>query len=193
MNGQTAVENVMKNEPEEKNRSERGRVYAYLVAGLLVSLLLVLLFSQAITMITAQMTYDATLEVKKNMLMENVENMISYMDACCDDYLEKNPGADDAELEQVIMETARRKIYSETHVDGTYMWVQKVLNYDGGDDYAVRLIHPNLSDTEGQMLSTNTVNPNGIKAYEVELEGVKKDGSIFLRSEEHTSELQSRE
>ena len=172
--------NNVKKESDDNNRAERRRVSMYTVAGLVVSLLLVLLFSRAITLITAQMTYDATVEVKKSMLKENVDNMISYLDACSENYLKENPGADDKELENAMYDIAYRKIYSETHVDGTYMWIQKVLNYDGGDDYAIRLIHPNLSDTEGDLLSTNTLNPSGIKAYETELEGVKENGAIYL-------------
>ena len=174
------MEQKNKKKESDDNKSERRRISMYTVAGLAVSLLLVLLFSRAITMITAQMTYDATVEVKKSMLKENVENMISYLDACCENYLKDNPGADDKELENAMYDIAYRKIYSETHVDGTYMWIQKVLDYNGGDDYAIRLIHPNLSDTEGDYLSTNTVNPNGIKAYEEELEGVKENGSVYL-------------
>ena len=167
-------------EQDKYRRTEQRRFTAYIVSGLAVSLLLVTLFSYAITLITAKMTYDATLEVKKSMLKENVENMVSYLDACSKAYLAENPGADDEQLEKAMYDIAYRKIYSETHVDGTYMWVQKVLDYNGGDGYAVRLIHPNLSDTEGELLSTNTVNPSGIKAYEEELEGVKKNGSVYL-------------
>ncbi len=173
----------MKKEREENSRSERRRFTAYIVTGQIVSLVLVLLFSRAITMITAQMTYDATLEVKKSMLKENVDNMISYLDKCADEYMNDHPGASDKELEDAIHDIAYRKIYSETHVDGTYMWVQKVLDYNGGDGYAIRLIHPNLSDTEGDLLSTETVNPSGIKAYEEELEGVKANGAVYLSYE----------
>ncbi len=168
------------NETEIYKRSERRRFTSYIVVGLIVSLVLVILFSYAITLITAQMTYDATLDVKKSMLKENVDNTISYLDECADAYLADHPEADKKELEDAMYDIAYRKIYSETHVDGTYMWVQKVLDYNGGDGYAIRLIHPNLSDTEGELLSTNTVNQSGIKAYEVELEGVKKYGAVFL-------------
>ena len=165
---------------EKNNRSERKRFTAYIVVGLVVSLVLVALFSYAITLITAQMTYDATLEVKKSMLKENVDNMIAYLDECADAYADEHPGAGEKEIEDAMYDIAYRKIYSETHVDGTYMWVQKVLDYNGGDGYAVRLIHPNLSDTEGDLLSTETVNQSGVKAYEIELEGVKENGEVFL-------------
>ena len=167
-------------DPEEKNRSEKKRLLIYLSAGFVISIILIIMFSQAITLITARMTYDATMEVKKSMLRENVENLISYIDACSASYLEDNPDCSDEELEQAMTGIAYRKIYSETHIDGTYMWIQKVLDYNGGDGYAIRLIHPNLSDTEGSLLSTNTVNPSGVLAYKEELEGVKEHGSVFL-------------
>ncbi len=170
----------MSQEKEKNSRSEQLRFISYIVAGLIVSLLLVAIFSYAITLITARMTYDATLDVKKSMLKENVDNMIAYLEECSEEYIKEHPGASGKELEDAMYEIAYRKIYSETHVDGTYMWVQKVLDYNGGDDYAIRLIHPNLSDTEGTLLSTNTVNPSGVKAYEQELEGVKANGAIFL-------------
>ena len=168
-----------KDKDKDSGKRERRRATAYMVSGLLVSLLLVFIFSNAITMITAQMTYDATLAVKKTMLEENVENMVSYLDACTTVYTDEHPDATKEEIEKAMYDIAYRKIYSETHMDGTYMWIQKVLDYNGGDDYAIRLIHPNLSDTEGSLLSTNTVNEMGMKAYEIELEGVKKGGEIY--------------
>ena len=159
--------------------SEYHKTVRKAVAGVLVSVLLVILFSRAITSVSARMTYSTSLEMKKSMLKENVDNMIAYLDACADD-LTAAKGMTEEEAEAELTETARRKIYSETHVDGTYMWVQKVLDYNGGDDYAIRLIHPNLSDTEGTYLSTEVVNEMGMKAYEEELEGVKANGAVYL-------------
>ena len=160
-------------------KSEYHKSVRKTLVGIIVSVLLVIIFSKAITSVSARMTYSTALEMKKSMLKENVDNMISYLDACVDD-LTLEPGITDEEIEDRITEIAHRKIYSETHVDGTYMWVQKVLDYNGGDDYAIRLIHPNLSDTEGTYLSTNVVNEMGMKAYEEELEGVKKEGAVYL-------------
>ncbi|MBO4505424.1 MAG: diguanylate cyclase [Lachnospiraceae bacterium] len=160
-------------------KSEYHKSVRKAVVGVMVSVLLVILFSQAITSVSARMTYGTALEMKKSMLKENVDNMISYLDACVDD-LTLEPGMTQEVLEEKIVEIAHRKIYSETHVDGTYMWVQKVLDFNGGDDYAIRLIHPNLSGTEGSYLSTNTVNEMGMKAYEEELEGVKANGAVYL-------------
>ena len=169
---------------EERNRDKGLKNdIAFIVTGLIISLLFVVVFSKVTTGISAGMTYDATLSVKKNMLKENVENMCSYLDYSREEYLLAHPGASDQETEDAMAALARKKIYSETHMDGCYMWIQKVLNYEGGDNYAIRLIHPNLSDTEGDYLTTNEVNSQGRKAYEEELEGINKDGEIFLTYE----------
>ena len=159
---------------------EYKRYLMITISGVVVSLLLIMLFFFMITRLSARLTYETTLSMKKSMLKENVDNFISYIDAEAEAALKADPSLSDEALEKTAYETAYRKIYSETHEDGTYMWVQKVLNYDGGDDYAIRLIHPNLSDTEGTLLSTNVVNEMGMKAYEEELNGVKENGSTYL-------------
>lgn len=65
-------------------------------------------------------------------------------------------------------------------IDNGYVWVNKVVNYDGGDKYAIRQIHPNLPHTEGDWLSTNTEDIKGNKPYKIELDGIKKDGEIYF-------------
>ncbi len=150
-----------------------------LAAGLLVCFVLITIFSRVVSSISANMTYNTTMAVKKNMLSEYVNNMIIYIDGERKAFLENNPDATEEDTEKEMIRLARKRIYEEQHSDGAYMWIQKVLDYNGGDDYAIRLIHRNLTDTEGSLLSTNTVNEMGMKAYEIELEGVKKDGEIY--------------
>ena len=162
---------------ERKGEFIRSTIFVSI--GLMISLMLIIIFSKVVTGISATMTYDTTLAVKKNMLHEEVNNMILFLDDAREDYLEEHPDATEEEIEKEMLALAHEKIYMEEHSDGAYMWVQKVLDYNGGDDYAIRLIHPNLSDTEGCYLSTNEVNQMGMKAYEIELEGVKKDGEIY--------------
>ena len=155
------------------------RSVTFIIVGLLVSMLLVTVFSVVVTDISATMTYNTTMAVKKNMLSEYVNNIIIYIDDEKEAYIASHPQADEEEVEKEMTALARERIYEEEHSDGAYMWIQKVLDYNGGDDYAIRLIHRNLSDTEGCLLSTNEVNQMGMKAYEIELEGVKADGEIY--------------
>lgn len=164
---------------ENEKRSGIIRSIVIVTAGLLASLVLVFIFSRMVTNISATMTYNTALAVKKNMLYEYVNNMIIYLDGEREEYLASHPGATPEETEEYLTGAARKRIYEEKHADGAYMWIQKVLDYNGGDDYAIRLIHPNLSDTEGCYLSTNEVNQMGMKAYEIELEGIKADGEIY--------------
>lgn len=60
-----------------------------------------------------------------------------------------------------------------------YVWVNAVQDYNGGDQYAIRYIHPNLKDTEGCYLSTNEPDIMGNLPYLTELEGIKANGEIF--------------
>ena len=155
------------------------RTILFALVGIIISMILIMVFSKIVSDISAKMTYDATLSVKKNMLYEYVNNLMIYLDDESRLYMEANPDADESELEEAMLALARRRIYEEEHFDGAYMWVQKVLDYNGGDDYAIRLIHPNLSDTEGCYLSTNEVNEMGMKAYEIELQGIISDGEVY--------------
>ncbi|HHX14528.1 MAG TPA: diguanylate cyclase [Clostridiales bacterium] len=61
----------------------------------------------------------------------------------------------------------------------SYIWINEIINYEGGDNYAVCRVHPKLSETEGDYLSTNTKDINGELPYLEELDGVKKDGELF--------------
>lgn len=161
------------------NKHNVKRSILFVLLGILISVVLITAFSWIVSDISAKMTYEAALSVKKNMLYEYVNNFIIYLDGECDQYLAAHPDADETELEDAMLEIARKRIYEEKHFDGAYMWIQKVLDYNGGDNYAIRLVHPNLSDTEGCYLSTNEVNQMGMKAYEIELQGIVADGEIY--------------
>ena len=84
----------------------------------------------------------------------------------------------------VIDQHVKKKIAAEIHSSkfplDSYIWINEVINYDGGDNYAIRRVHPNLKDTEGMFLSTKMKDIKGNTPYLTELEGVKKDGEIFF-------------
>ncbi len=82
-------------------------------------------------------------------------------------------------VKEQVEEELRAKIYREIYFQDAYMWVNEVIDYDGGEDYGIRLIHPNLKDTEGMSLSTDMEDIAGNLPYLEELEGIKKDGELF--------------
>lgn len=82
-------------------------------------------------------------------------------------------------IEEQVQAFVTHRIRSERLVDNGYIWINKVIDYNGGDNYAIRLVHPNLPETEGSYLSTNTTDIQGKKPYQLELEGVTKAGELY--------------
>lgn len=83
-------------------------------------------------------------------------------------------------INEQVKEHITKEIYDSTYSENSYIWVNEVLNYEGGDDYAIRRIHPNLRDTVGTKLSTNMTDVKGTTPYKTELEGVKQHGELFF-------------
>ncbi|GAA0719666.1 sensor domain-containing diguanylate cyclase [Clostridium malenominatum] len=83
-------------------------------------------------------------------------------------------------IEKKVQDTMKEHIRSIELSDNGYIWINQVINYDGGDNYAIRLVHPNLKNTEGEMLSTNIKDIKGNLPYLQELEGIKDQGEVFL-------------
>jgi diguanylate cyclase (GGDEF)-like protein len=164
--------------------NEYRKTLRIVVSGIIISVIFITMFSKAISAISARITYESMLTLKKTMLQETVDSTIAYIDEYVDgiDKTTEGPSGFSKEmlLEHKAEQMLRSFIYNQKFSDGTYMWVNKVLDFNGGDGYATRLIHPNLKDTEGQALSTNTVNEMGMKAYEEELNGVKENGWVYL-------------
>lgn len=76
---------------------------------------------------------------------------------------------------EVIEKIRNFKFYNDS-----YIWINEVVNYDGGKDYAIRRVHPNLPETEGMYLSTDMTDVEGNLPYLEELEGINKNGEIFF-------------
>lgn len=90
---------------------------------------------------------------------------------------ENRGGACDEEAAKIRLRESIRAIRLK---DNGYIWINAVLNYGGGDNYAYRFVHPNLPKTEGMMLSTSMRDIKGNLPYRMELEGVKEHGEIFF-------------
>jgi len=81
----------------------------------------------------------------------------------------------DAQVKKLIAD----EIHNSKFAEDSYIWVNEVVNYEGGRNYAIRRIHPNLPETEGMKLSTDMTDIKGNRAYRTELEGIKKFGECF--------------
>ena len=138
----------------------------------------------------------------KKRLQESVNNTIAFIDAFYDTYLlkQKQSGQAASRLSEKnyehFLSDVKKFFYSNINDETRYLWVNKVVDFRGGEGYAVRLIHPNLKETEGMLLSTAMQDIKGNTPFLDELEGVKAGGEIFftyyfkkLNSEEITEKL----
>jgi diguanylate cyclase (GGDEF)-like protein len=85
-----------------------------------------------------------------------------------------------SEIDKQAKWAIREAIHNKLFDEDSYVWVNEIINFDGGDSYAIRRIHPNLVDTEGSFLSTKLEDIKGNTPYLTELEGIKKDGEVLF-------------
>lgn len=83
-------------------------------------------------------------------------------------------------IDEIVKEEMGNVIRNRKFSNDSYIWVNEVINFEGGKNYAIRRVHPNLRNTEGTYLSTDMEDAKGNLPYLQELEGIKKDGELFF-------------
>ena len=83
-------------------------------------------------------------------VIDTTRNMLSHSKK------ENGDNYTEEEIKQEITSILRKQFYTFSYETNSYFWINEVINYNGGDNYAIRLIHPNLKDTEGFYLSIFT-------------------------------------
>ncbi len=133
--------------------------------------------------VTNEIVYSNKAELAKSLDLSNLERSIyktySIYSVKTNEKYRIFFGIKNSELEKIVKEQITNEIHSAVYSDNSYIWVNEILDFSGGDGYAIRLIHPNLIDTEGALLSTNTTDIKGNYPYKMELEGVKLNGSVY--------------
>ena len=85
-----------------------------------------------------------------------------------------------SEITKQLEIKTRRFLYQNTKDNGQYLWISKIIDYEGGDNYAKRLIHPNLKATEGTLLSTKIEDIEGNLPYLEELKGINNKQEVYF-------------
>ncbi len=118
--------------------------------------------------------HDITTTIEKIKPIMSHYRIIHYKNASCLFGISKEY------VEDTIKAAMTAKIKNLSFENDSYLWVNEILNYNGGKDYAIRRIHPNLPETEGMYLSTDMEDIKGNLPYMTELKGIKKDGELFF-------------
>ena len=82
-------------------------------------------------------------------------------------------------LDEFVKEEMRNYLHSEQYDGNQYVWVNEVIDMQGGLNYAVRKIHPSMPELEGEWLSTFEEDVVGNQPYNTELKGIRKEGKVF--------------
>ncbi len=89
-------------------------------------------------------------------------------------------GISNAHTDELVKSEIADIIRGSRFADNSYMFINEILNYAGGDNYAIRIVHPNMPETEGAYLSTNTKDIKGNLPYQTELQGINQEGELFF-------------
>lgn len=121
----------------------------------------------------------------KQRLKESVNNTIVYIDTIYNNLLNEQKKESNYNLSlneknrKILITKMRKYLYNNIQDKTRYTWIYKVINYNGGDNFAIRTINPNLKDSEGSYLSTKTADIKGNLHYLEALNGINKYKEIF--------------
>lgn len=82
-------------------------------------------------------------------------------------------------INDIVKSYIHETIHAAPYPPDSYIWINEVINFDGGENYAIRRIHPNLKNTEGAYLNTTVSDGKGNYPYQTELNAIKKDGEAL--------------
>ncbi|MDK9706971.1 MAG: cache domain-containing protein [Desulforhopalus sp.] len=152
---------------------------------LLIAITLGLVFTESLNkeyQIKVEQLSTGIINEKKRFLSDAVNRTIFLIDS--ERKLAQSAHESSTLSQQQIDEIAIQRI--STHIrnlrliDDGYIWVNRIVDYQGGDKYAIRQIHPNMPETEGSWLSTKTTDIKGNHPYETELNGIKSKGELYF-------------
>ncbi|MPQ47694.1 PAS domain S-box protein [Marinifilum sp. N1E240] len=126
-----------------------------------------------------QQSKEQIIQAKKDYLKAVVDRTISEIELIEKMHLQLNNNPDESTY-KLIKEQAKAFIRNTILQDSGYIWVDEVISYNEGDKFAIRMVHPNLPETEGDTISTSTKDIKGNTFYLTELEGVKRYGELYF-------------
>ncbi|MGD1822087.1 MAG: ATP-binding protein [Pleomorphochaeta sp.] len=166
----------------KKNIRKNNDIIIYLII-ILIGILITLVYTYQVKKTYNQLSEiaykEAEIEIKTT-----VNNLILSIDAIRSYHLNykdyDNLSLDEKdEIDKEVKAIAEEIIRNQKIFDNQYFWVNEVLNFEGGDNYAIRRVHQNLVETEGTFLSTDMKDFLGDTPYQSELDGINKDGEIL--------------
>lgn len=144
-----------------------------------VAFLIVIASIQAILFLFLLLVYIRT-SYRKSMVSITLDQKKAYIHQTVDNLVQDLDDLHDALPKEQAERLFRQSIDQHYYGENTYIWVKKILNYEGGDNYAVTLMHPRDKSLEGKYLSTKE-QISGMFYNQEELKGILQDGQVFTK------------
>lgn len=118
-------------------------------------------------------------------MKSTVNNFILIIDYMRKDMIENlerdNIPYTEESIKEATLTFIRHVIHESTFANGAYIWINEVVNFEGGDNYGIRQVHGNLPETEGMLLSTSMQDAKGNLPYLEELVGIREKGELTYK------------
>ncbi|MDX1809551.1 MAG: cache domain-containing protein [Sulfurospirillaceae bacterium] len=111
---------------------------------------------------------------KKKEVQREVDSVIEYIR-----YKKSLKTLSENEIKQDVIHFIEHIKFGEAK--SNYLFVYKILNYNGGDKFAKLLVNPNRKDLIGKFISDNYKDENGKAFRKIFLNDIKKQGYSFVQ------------
>ncbi len=171
-------------------RIEKDRIRVFFYIGSISSILLIAMVFTIVFTESLNKEYKTKIEQlstgiineKKRFLSDAVNRTIYLIESerKNSEYGNEFNTLSQTQIDEIAINRISTHIRNLRLIDDGYIWVNRIVNYQGGDNYAIRQIHPNLPETEGSWLSTKMTDIQGNRPYETELNGIKEHGELYF-------------
>ena len=110
---------------------------------------------------------------QKMFLKREVDSVVHFID-----FIDKNKNIDDKTAVQIIKDYINSIRFGKNRLN--YIFVYKIINFNGGDRFAKMFINPNRPDLVGKYISSKYKDADGKMFREQFLKDIKKQGESFV-------------
>lgn len=82
--------------------------------------------------------------------------------------------------ETLVKEEISNSVKGITFAGNSHIWINEILNYGGGKNYAIGRVYQDMPENEGKYFSTDISDVTGSFPYLTELQGINRNGELFL-------------
>ncbi len=84
-----------------------------------------------------------------------------------------------ATLDNVVKNSISKKVMYNDFEGNTWMWINEIRNYNGGKNYAARVVNPEERSSAGRLISTDVRDASGKEYLKNELETLQNEGEAL--------------